>query len=149
MADNRNLIPPPDIGTPLSMSPTVSNGKQSLREVATRNVRVLMGCYADFGRVDPEIFTAGMRELFAMYPAHIQRAVADPATGLPSTSKWMPTIAEAREALDREMQAERDQQDREARYRARQEAAATPKIEFHTKPEAERRAIVSKLWRTV
>jgi hypothetical protein len=144
-----DLKPLPDIATPLSRQPTVSNERQSLREVATRSVRVLMGCYADFGRVDPDIFTAGMRELFAMYPAHIQRAVADPATGLPSTSKWLPTIAEAREALDRAMQAERDRLDREARYRARQEAAATPKIEFHAKPEAERRAIVSKLWRTV
>jgi len=55
------------------------------------------------------------------YPLDIVRRVVDPRSGLPSQSKWLPTVAEIKAALEQEMlpiRREEDRQERERLYRA-------------------------------
>lgn len=62
-----------------------------------RSATVLMGCYPDLGKVDPEIYTRMLHSLFMEYPeADVMRVVKD----LPRQSKWLPAIAEIQAALD-------------------------------------------------
>ncbi len=46
------------------------------------------------------------------YPLEIVKAVIDPRNGIPSKSKWLPTIAEIKEACEAEMAPIRRQQQR-------------------------------------
>jgi hypothetical protein len=52
---------------------------------------------------DPETFIAGATAMLSRYPEAVVIAVCDPMRGLPSTNKFLPAIAEIREACEREM----------------------------------------------
>jgi hypothetical protein len=52
---------------------------------------------------DPKVLLSGAVQIFLKYPAEAVDAVCDPVSGLPSTSKWAPNLAEIRSALDAEM----------------------------------------------
>lgn len=43
---------------------------------------------------DPEVYISAVVAVLAKYPVEIMSAVCDPSTGLPSTLKWLPTVAE-------------------------------------------------------
>lgn len=68
----------------------------------------LMGFYPAREVNDPVTFAAGMAANFAALPRNIVKRVCDPVKGLPSRLKFLPTIADVREALD----AERVKRDR-------------------------------------
>lgn len=146
-----DVLPAPDqLATALSKQQAEWSERLSRREVATRNVRVLMGCYPDFGKIDPEVFTAAMVELFSRYSPTAQRAAIDPVMGLPSTHKWLPTLSEAKEFLQSEAHAEYEAQRRNelAEAKAAARLAHTPSTTIEPRmPEEERRALVSKIWR--
>lgn len=94
----------------------------------------LMGFYPAREVNDPNTFAAGMAANFSAFPRDIVKRVCDPVKGLPSRLKFLPTIADVREALE----AERVKRDRiignatwvvrEAKRRA-EEAAHDARIE--------------------
>lgn len=62
----------------------------------------LLGFYPAREVNNAKVFAAGMTALFVAYPQDLVKRVCDPVRGLPSRLKWLPTIADAREALDAE-----------------------------------------------
>lgn len=51
---------------------------------------------------DARSYIAALTALFAAFPRAFAKRVCDPVTGLPSRLKFLPTLAEVREALDAE-----------------------------------------------
>lgn len=83
--------------------------------------RVLLGCYRTGDANDPDVYSGAVIAVLSDYPLEIIKRVVDPRHGLPSTSKWLPTIAELKDALEAEMapiRREEDRQEREREYRA-------------------------------
>lgn len=64
--------------------------------------RQLLGLYPSRDLNDPEIYAKAMTSLLAAYPRDFVKRVCNPVTGLPSRLKFIPTLAEVREALDAE-----------------------------------------------
>lgn len=60
----------------------------------------LVGLYPAREVNDATTYLAGITALFSAYPEDFVKRVCDPVTGLPSKSKWLPTIAEIKEALE-------------------------------------------------
>lgn len=60
----------------------------------------MFGCYRKADANDPEIYTAAIAATLADYEPEIIQYVTDPRTGLPSKLKWLPTVAEVREACE-------------------------------------------------
>lgn len=99
-------------------------------QLATR----LFGFYRASEANDPEAFIAGATVILAQYPEPVVRALCHP-TGLPASNKWLPSLAELREAADERMKPIKAEQERAARR------AATDKIvngEPVTRAERER-----------
>jgi hypothetical protein len=63
----------------------------------------LFGFYRASDANDPEVFVAGATATLALYPEAIVMKVCDPIRGLPSTSTFLPALAEIRQACEREM----------------------------------------------
>lgn len=63
---------------------------------ARKAVKVLLGCYRSGEASDPEVYTAAMTAVLRRYPPAIILAVVDPREGLPSASKFLPTVSEVR-----------------------------------------------------
>jgi hypothetical protein len=59
-----------------------------------------LGCYDTIPASDPQVFTAGLVEMLAMYPPDVIAKAADPARGLPALVKF-PNLASFREQLER------------------------------------------------
>src|SRR6185312_3504497 len=68
-------------------------------EELTKLARVLLGCYRTGEANDPEIYSGAVIAVLSDYPLEIVKRVVDPRHGLPSKSKWLPTVAEIKEAL--------------------------------------------------
>lgn len=64
--------------------------------------KTLFGCYRRDDAADPETFSAATAAVFSRYAPEVVRLVTDPRTGLPGTSKFLPTISEVREACELE-----------------------------------------------
>lgn len=64
--------------------------------------KALFGCFRRADANDPETYVAAVAAILSEYPAEVIEYVTDPRTGLPRTSKWLPTIAEIAEACDKE-----------------------------------------------
>lgn len=79
---------------------TSSYDQPNLREAQT-NARILLGCYRQADAHDPEVYLTAIVAILAQFPPDIQAAVCNPASGLPSKSQWVPTIAEIRAECDR------------------------------------------------
>lgn len=93
---------------------------------------------------NPKAYVAGMAALLASYPRDFVKRVCSPVDGLPTRLKWLPTLADVREALDGE-KARRERIAAHARYviRAHEEAKAKAEsdAEFErNRPAAEERA---------
>lgn len=69
--------------------------------VLADRARVLVGCYRQGEAADPEVYLAALAAIMAEYPEDIVRVVTDPRSGLPSRSKWLPTVCEVRAECDR------------------------------------------------
>lgn len=72
-------------------------------QTAAALATMLFGCYRASEANDPETFIAAAAATLARYPTEIAIAVSDPVSGLPSTNKWLPSIAEVREACEQAM----------------------------------------------
>jgi hypothetical protein len=69
---------------------------------AGRLATQLFGCYRASEANDPETYVTAAAALLSRYPEAVARQVCDPVRGLPSKAKWLPAIAEIREACERE-----------------------------------------------
>ena len=72
-------------------------------DIANQYVSQLLGFYPAREVNDAKMYSAGMTALLAAYPVDLVKRVCDPVTGLPSRLKWLPTLADVREALDLEL----------------------------------------------
>lgn len=61
---------------------------------------MLFGCYRKADANDPEIYTMAVAATLAEYSPEVIEFVTDPRTGLPAKLKWLPTVAEVREACE-------------------------------------------------
>jgi hypothetical protein len=64
---------------------------------------------------DPEIFTTAIVDVLRGYPEDIVRRVTAPRDGLPGKLKWLPTVAEVRDACEQQMEPRRREAARAAR----------------------------------
>ncbi len=69
---------------------------------ATDYAKQLLGFYPAREVNDAQAYAMGISAMFSAYPAKYVRAVCNPVTGLPSRLKWLPTLAETKEALEGE-----------------------------------------------
>lgn len=84
--------------------------------------RTLIGLYPAREVYDARAYVAGMTAVLMSHPADFARRVCDPARGLPSRLKWLPTLADVTGAIAAE-RARRERIMANARYvLARQEA---------------------------
>lgn len=67
-------------------------------EFAAKRARILVGCYRKTDASDPEIYAAAVVSVLCRFHPDVVAAVTEPATGLPATCKFLPSIAEIAEA---------------------------------------------------
>jgi hypothetical protein len=84
-----------------------SQGTASQRTLCDRTkakayTLTLLGAYRSSDVDDPQVFVANTVTVFCGYSEDIVGAVVHPLTGLPGRLKWPPTVAEVKEACDRE-----------------------------------------------
>ena len=87
-------------------------GSTSLRSLATKtttcsprtaamSATLLLGCYRSADAAVPKVYVAAMTAVLRCYRERVVSAVCDPVNGLPSQSKWLPSIAEIKEACEK------------------------------------------------
>lgn len=67
---------------------------------AKNGARRLLGCYRVGDANDPEVYVAAVVSVLCRYPSEVISDVTEPATGLPSKLKWLPSISEVRQECD-------------------------------------------------
>ena len=67
---------------------------------AAERTGILFGCYRRGEANDPEIYTMAIAATLAEYPREVVEHVTDPRTGLPAKLKFLPSVAEVREACE-------------------------------------------------
>lgn len=67
----------------------------------------MLSFYPQHTANEPESYAAAMVSLMAEYPVEVIDVVCDPRRGLATRCKFLPTIAELREALESEMEPHR------------------------------------------
>lgn len=60
----------------------------------------MFGCYRKAEASDPEIYAAATAAVLSDYTQDIVDFVTDPRTGLPVTSKWLPSVFEVKAACE-------------------------------------------------
>jgi len=60
----------------------------------------MFGCYRKDDSHDPETYCAAVAAILSEYPSKVVDLVTDPRTGIPGRSKWLPAVAEIREACE-------------------------------------------------
>jgi predicted DNA-binding WGR domain protein len=115
-------------------------------EEAAISAQHLIGLYPAREVNDPKVYASGVTALLAAYPLEFVRRVCNPVTGLPSRLKWLPTLAEIREALDAE-QTRRGRIGANAKYILEMARRAEENAEFERNrlPAEERKRRVQEL----
>ncbi|WP_188516942.1 hypothetical protein [Alsobacter metallidurans] len=72
-------------------------------EEAAQLARTMIGVYPKADVTDPDVYATAVAGTLAEFPAHVARKVASPVHGLPSRQKFLPRIAEIREACEAEV----------------------------------------------
>lgn len=62
---------------------------------------MMFSCYRRDEAHDPQVYIAASAAVLGCYPKTVIERVTDPRTGLPSDLKFLPSVAEIREACDR------------------------------------------------
>jgi hypothetical protein len=65
-----------------------------------RRAELMLSCYRKDETHNPEIYSAAIAAVMGEYSEAVVEYVTDPRTGLPSRQKFLPNVAEVREALD-------------------------------------------------
>ena len=74
---------------------------------ASAMARTMIGVYPRADVMDPATYVTAVAGTLAAFPPHVSRKVADPIHGLPSRLKFLPRVAEVREACEAEAQRQR------------------------------------------
>jgi hypothetical protein len=74
---------------------------------AAARVEQLISCYPSHTPNDPQKYLTAVVAVLAEYPPEVVNVVCDPRTGIATRCKFLPTIAELTEALEREMEPHR------------------------------------------
>jgi hypothetical protein len=109
---------------------------------------MLFGCYPAGSANDPEMFITAATAMLASYPELVVERVCDPLRGLPMKSKFLPAIAEIREACEREMvwHDAVERRDRERRHTAEVLAAPpSPTVESRGRVKAMAAELLAEL----
>lgn len=97
--------------------------------MAAQAAERLIGFYPSISASNPEVYAAGLMQVFCHYPEHLVAEAIDPVHGLPSECKFVPTLAEVKEFLEpRHAQF--------LRMQAHREAQSRPKLQRPAKDEA-------------
>ena len=102
---------------------------------------LLLGCYRKVDCADPEVFATAAVAVMRRYPEDVVRKVTDPHSGLPATSKWVPTISELRDACETVNAAARRREEQAARIKA--QFAERERMEA-VEPAERRRAFIKR-----
>ncbi|MBA3241594.1 MAG: hypothetical protein H0T60_10260 [Acidobacteria bacterium] len=86
----------------------------------------MLGCYRKDDVSDPAAFLGGVTAILAKYPVEVINIVTDPALGIPARIKFLPALAEVREACEREYEPMRRELEREKRFTETQELLTSP-----------------------
>lgn len=73
--------------------------KTCSREEASEFVARLLRCYPDWKSRDPKGYVVALHQVFCAHPPMICQRIIDPVSGLPSTLKFTPKVADVAEAL--------------------------------------------------
>jgi hypothetical protein len=71
-------------------------------EQAVMYATMLFACYRAAEASEPKVYMAACERILRCYPERVAQAVCDPLDGLPSQSKFLPSIAEIKEACEKE-----------------------------------------------
>jgi hypothetical protein len=100
------------------------------RQDALDRTRMLLGAYRKGECEDPEIFVRSVASIFAAYPREVVMRVTDPLDGIQTKIKWLPSVAEVKEACEKLMQPVydriRDERIRDQNARLLPQREATP-----------------------
>jgi hypothetical protein len=91
----------------------------------------LLGCYRTGDANDPETYVTAVVAVLERYPVEIICAVTAPATGLASKSKWLPAVAEIRDACEDLVRTTKYAREWEAQARAQIAGREALAIEHH------------------
>lgn len=95
------LIPPSDCAAIIAL--VDARGEAKPTEIrAVEMAKFLMGMYPARQVNNADVFMTAASALFAAYDQDFIKRVCDPIDGLPSRLKYLPTIAEIKEALEAE-----------------------------------------------
>jgi hypothetical protein len=104
-------------------------------EFAAERARLLIGCYRRDDVADPQVFGRAIVAVLMRYPEEVVVSVTEPATGLPSRLKWLPSIAEIVDACDARMEPILRRCERERLDEERRRALCAPMQPKQTKEE--------------
>lgn len=90
-----------------SLQPSKSTSQLSNAVEIAKCAKVLLGCYRTGDANDPAIYSGAVIAVLSDYPLDVVRDVVDPRTGLPAHSKWLPTVAEIKDACEARMRPRR------------------------------------------
>lgn len=95
---------------------------------------LLVGCYRAIEISNPEVFITGVAAVFTDYPEDVVRRVTDPRRGIASRQKFVPNLAECKEACEDEMRPIRREEARRAQMAQSATMLAAPSV---PKPDIE------------
>jgi hypothetical protein len=88
----------------------------------TLAAQMIVGMYPKITAGDPEMFLAGLIALLSQYPPEAVSAIANPANGIATKHKFLPSLAEIRAELDQHL----DHYERQNRFASWGKSAALP-----------------------
>jgi hypothetical protein len=92
MQEDRSLKPQLEVSKGLELCP---------QKTAATYAAMFFGCYRIAEASSPEIYVAAAQAMLRCYSEAVVKAVCDPVNGLPSKSKFLPSIAEIKEACEK------------------------------------------------
>lgn len=69
--------------------------------MVSRRVKLLCGCYRRDDAADPAIYASALVAVMEEYPIEVVEVVTDPRNGLASYLKFLPSVAEVKEACEK------------------------------------------------
>lgn len=105
---------------------------------------MLFGCYRKGEAEDPDTYAAAVAAVLAAYPTPIVYRVTDPLRGLPGRSRWLPTVAEVRDACEMEMAPQRASEARQKRIVESRKYLRSDKPERRDVPARIRHLVLGK-----
>jgi hypothetical protein len=74
------------------------NSETCPEQKAAERTALMFGCYRKGDANDPETYCAAVAAVLSRYSQDVVEYVTDPRTGLPGSCKWLPSVAEVKEA---------------------------------------------------